>query len=271
MLKLFLLLTTLNLMLFAYTDTDIDGVDDATDRCPNTPFYELVDSNGCSVSSTISHHKFDFIYGISFAQSDYIEDTTDIVSQTLQFDYYYKDFSLNLGTSYSISKSPSYNDNTLNDSYISASYQFVPTKNLKIKTGIGLILPTYDSELNNNNMDYTATLSASYALEDMNVFMGYNFTQMNDDDVVNTDITALYQNTNSYSAGLGFYPSQDTYLSTSYLLSDNIYVGGESVRTMSIYLYSTLKQNWFSTFNYAYGLSDSASDNYLSFKIGYNF
>ncbi len=271
MLRFLLLLFTLQLALFAYSDYDLDGIDDANDRCPNTPFYELVDSFGCSISSTKSDHKFDFIYGISFTQSDYITDTTNITSQSFQFDYYYKNFSIELGTSYSISKSPSYNENSINDSYVNTYYQFTPTKDLRVKAGISLILPTYDSELNNNNTDYAAILSASYSLDNINIFAGYNFTLINDDDVDNADITAIYQDTNSYSIGLGIYPSQDAYLSASYFYSDNIYVDTEEITTVSIYGFYSLNQSYFTTLSYAYGLSDSASDNYISLKIGHNF
>lgn len=31
--------------------TDLDGVDNEHDKCPNTPFMDLVDENGCSVQS----------------------------------------------------------------------------------------------------------------------------------------------------------------------------------------------------------------------------
>jgi hypothetical protein len=254
-------------MLFAYTDNDIDGIDDKMDKCPNTPFYELVDSSGCSISSLESDHKFDFIYGISFAQSNYIDGTSNVTSQNFQFDYYYKDFSLELSTSYSTSSW----ENSLGDSYLGVNYQFSALKNLKIKTGIGLILPTYNTELNNNNTDYTAMISASYAFEKFNIFAGYNFTKINDDDIVTVDITANYQDTNSYSAGFGFYPTQDSYLSASYFSGDNIYVGDDTIDTISIYGFYSLSEQWFTTINYAHGLSDSASDNYLSLKVGYNF
>lgn len=271
MFKFFLLIITLNIMLFAYTDSDIDGVDDKTDKCPNTPFYELVDSKGCSISSLGSDYKFDFIYGISFTQSDYVTDTTNVTSQTVQFDYYYKEFSLELSSSYSISESDSFSEKSTDDTYIVAHYQFLPLKNFKIKTSLGLILPTYDTELNNNNTDYTAMLSASYELENINIFAGYNFTKINDDDVDTVDITANYQDTNSYSVGLGFYPTQDSYLSTSYFSGDSIYIGEDKITTVSLYAYYSLSQNYFTTLSYAYGLSDSASDNYISLKVGYNF
>ena len=38
----------------AFQDSDIDGVSDALDLCPNTPFEALVNSNGCSTQQKSS-------------------------------------------------------------------------------------------------------------------------------------------------------------------------------------------------------------------------
>ena len=32
-----------------YRDKDMDGVSDRFDRCPNTPFFALVNRNGCMI------------------------------------------------------------------------------------------------------------------------------------------------------------------------------------------------------------------------------
>ncbi|MCW9027277.1 MAG: transporter [Thiovulaceae bacterium] len=268
--KILLFLLGFQLLLFSYSDYDLDGIDDSYDRCPNTPFSELVDAYGCTTSSLISAHKFDIIYGMSYTSSDYSGETTNTNSHGLQFDYYYKDFSLEISTSYYNSTSVSYNDNGANDSFVGAYYQFLPIKNLKIKTGLGFIIPTYDSELNNNNTDYTGTISLSYALDKVNLFIGYNYTKINDDDL-NTDIIVNYQDTNSFNLGIGFYPSQKLYLSSSYFNSDSVYVDVEKINTVSVYAFYTLNSRWFTTLNYSHGLSDSASDTYLSMKVGYNF
>jgi hypothetical protein len=44
--KALILITAVSLSLLAYSDYDMDGVDDAVDKCPNTPFNELVDIRG---------------------------------------------------------------------------------------------------------------------------------------------------------------------------------------------------------------------------------
>ena len=81
--KIFLLLS-LTIGLLAYSDSDLDGVDDKIDLCPNTPFSDLIDINGCSIKSLVSPHRFDVIYGISNSKIESVKTT----SHNLQLDYY---------------------------------------------------------------------------------------------------------------------------------------------------------------------------------------
>jgi hypothetical protein len=264
--KIFMLLGTLSLSLLAYSDLDMDGVDDLVDQCPNTPLTELVDIKGCTVKSLESPHHYDIIMGASYSQIDYNnQSNTDTLTGTLQVDYYYKDFSLQASTSYYSTDSQ---DNGLNDSFIGAYYQFMPLESLRLRVGAGVVLPTYDSGLNNNNTDYSASASLSYTLKEINLFGSYSYTLINDDDVENV---AYYQNISAYSAGIGFYPTNRLYASIAYNGSDSIYQNVETIETASAYLFYTIDRHWFATLNYAYGLSDSASDHYGAFRLGYYF
>ncbi len=264
--KLFLLLTALSLSLFAYSDLDMDGVDDLVDQCPNTPLTDLVDIKGCTVKSLESPHHYDIIAGASYSQIDYNnQSTTNTLTGTLQVDYYYKNFSLQASTSY---YSTDDQHNGLNDSYIGAYYQFIPLESLRLRVGAGVVLPTYDSGLNNNNTDYSASAGLSYTLKNINLFGSYSYTLINDDDV---DNVAYYQNTNAYSAGVGFYPTNKLYASIAYNSSDSIYQNVETIENASLYLFYSIDRHWFTTFSYARGLSDSASDNYGAVRLGYYF
>lgn len=264
--------------LFAYTDSDMDGVENAIDQCPNTPFSDLVDIKGCTKKSLVSPHHFDVIIGASYSDSDYQTlNTTDTLASTLQVDYYYKNFSLQASTSYFTTDGDSFSDSGLYDSFIGASYQFKPLENFSLRVGAGAILPTYDTSLNNNNTDYTGSLNLSYSLSKFNIFGGYSYTQINDDDVsfvdANGTVTSStnYQDTSAYSLGAGYYMTNKLYLSGSYNSSDSIYQGIEDIQTASVYGYYGINEHWFSTCSYAYGLSDSASKNYVSLRLGYFF
>ena len=262
--------------LYAYSDSDMDGVDDAHDRCPNTSFMELVDINGCAKKSLVSKHHFDIIVGGSYAESDYNTlNKTDTYYSTLQADYYYGNFSLQASTSYFDTEGSGYSQTGLYDSYVGASYQF-RLSNLLVRVGAGALLPTYDSALKNNNTDYVGSASLSYALGDFNIFGGYTYTKINDDDVVivasdgsTTDV--IYQNTNSYNGGLGYYLSKKFYMSVSYNSAQSIYDGVDNLESASLYGYYSFSRHWFGTFSYAYGLSDTASKNYAALRAGYYF
>ena len=266
--KILLLLLSISLTLLAYNDYDMDGVDDKRDQCPNTPFSELVDINGCTTKSLESPHHFDIIFGLDFSQTSYeTMENTDTISQSLQVDYYYKDFSLQASSSYYNSQSTTYNNSGTNDSFLGAYYKLRPAKNLSVRLGGGAIIPTYDAELNNNNTDYTSSISLSYMLKKMNIFGGLNYVMVNDDDTVDVK----YQNTSSYNIGLGFYPTSKIYISGAYNSSDSIYKDVETINTASFYAFYSIDSHWFATANYASGLSDSASDNYASLRLGYYF
>ena len=47
--KLLILFVILPLWLFAYSDNDLDGVEDKNDLCPNTSLIEIVDDTGCTI------------------------------------------------------------------------------------------------------------------------------------------------------------------------------------------------------------------------------
>ena len=55
--KKILLIGALALSCFA-ADSDLDGVPDNLDLCPNTPFLETVNKNGCSTSQLKKPVKF---------------------------------------------------------------------------------------------------------------------------------------------------------------------------------------------------------------------
>ena len=266
--RIFLSLFLISSITFAYIDMDIDGVDDSVDQCPNTPFMETVDINGCSEEALISQSHYDIIIGAAYSQIDYItNEKTDTVTSTLQVDYFQDNFSLQAVGSYYNSSSDTYDESGLNDTILAAYYLIPLSSDFRLRIGAGVILPTYDTSLNNNNMDYLASISATYALNKFNIFGAYSLTLINDDDVAG----AQYQDQSAYSAGVGVHISPKQYMSVSYSQADSIYVNAEETRSVSLYNFYSIDTNWFTTFSYAYGLSDTTSDHYLALNLGYYF
>ena len=279
---LFAMLGLLSTGLLAYSDADMDGVADSVDKCPNTPLMDLVDINGCTkkklnTSHTQSNSHADIIVGANYSGSNFASlNQTDTYSSSLQVDYYYKDFSLQVSTSYYKTDGHAYSENGMNDTFVGASYNIKLTKSLLVRVGAGASLPTYKTSLNNNNTDYIGSLNVSYALAKTNIFAGYSYTLNNDDDVSVKDSLGnvydyRYQDTNAYSAGMGYYFTNSLYMSAAYNQSNSIYKGYEDVKTASFYGYKSIDKNWSMTFFYAYGLSNTASDHAASIKLGYYF
>ncbi len=257
----------LSINLFAYVDSDMDGVDNSYDKCPNTPLTELVDIRGCTIKSTVSLHHFDIIVGASYSDADYNTlNKTKTLSSSLQVDYYYKNLSLQASTSYYKTQSSAYNNKGLNNSVIAGYYKIRAINSLYVRVGAGVILPTYNSSLKNNNTDYFASLSLSYPINSkVNLFGGYSYTIINDVPGVS------YKNTNGYNGGLGYYFSSKLYASAGYNLAESSYMGVGDISTASLYAFYSIDNNWFTSVNYAYGLSTAASNNYASISLGYYF
>jgi hypothetical protein len=265
----------------AYSDQDMDGVDDKLDKCPNTPLTDLVDINGCSKKRLLpktSNHHYDIIAGVHYTGANYLSTpATDTYSSSIQIDYYYKDFSLQASTSYyKTDASDGYSESGMNDSFVGAAYNLHLLKELTLRLGAGVLLPTYDTLLNNNNADYLLSLNASYMFEKINLFAGYIYTQVNDDDVyVNlsdgTSYNYSYKNTNAYNSGVGYYLTNHLYVSGAYHFTQSIYRGIDDAKTVSMYAYYGIDAHWFTNFSYAYGLNDVASDHAVSLRLGYYF
>ena len=274
-----LLTTLLSSVLFAYSDSDMDGVDDAIDKCPNTPLTDLVDVNGCTKSKvklkkqennnkSVGHA--DVIIGLNYAGSNFASlNRSDTYAASLQADYYYGDFSLQAYTSYYKTAAQDYDESGLNDSFLGAAYNIHMGQSLSLRLGAGALLPTYKTSLNNNNTDYTASATLNYYFSNFSLFGGYAYTMINDDDVVDT--VYIYEDTNAYSLGGGYSFTNKLYMSATYNLSNSIYQGVDDIKTASLYGYYAINKNNFLIFTYAYGLSDSASDNAVSLKAGYFF
>jgi len=260
-LALFLLLLTLA---SAFIDSDFDGVGDENDKCPNSQFTDLVNSTGCTIKSLVKAHKFDVVMGVSFSQLDKNTfNVSDTIYKTYQIGYRYKDFTALASTS----TYKNDEDNGFNDTSLGLYYHFNGENNFSFISGIEVILPTYETNLDNEATDYSASVELVYLFEKFSLFNKIKYTFINDSNV--DGIT--YQDTVDNSTGVGYYILPSLYSSVSYNYSNSIYQGVEALKNGSIYLYYELDKDFFVTGDYAYGLSDSESDNFISISLGYNF
>jgi hypothetical protein len=267
--KILLLLCLLSGYLFAI-DSDIDGVDDTQDQCRNTPFSDLVDAHGCTIRSLQSDGNYDIVLGTGYSKINYAsQEKANTTTQTLQADYYNGNIWAQVAGSYFNSSSSGFNQHGLGDTLIALYYQLPSDNALTVQTGIGILLPTYNSGYHNEAVDYQGSINFQYDLTDKtNFFGGYSYTMVNDTNVLNT---VQYQNTHSFYAGAGYAFNDKIRFSTSYAQSQSMYVGTQTIRTASISLFYQLNTHWFTMLDYRYGLSDSASNHDGSVRLGYYF
>jgi len=259
-------LLLLSTTIYGYVDSDLDGVEDINDRCPNTPLTDLADINGCSTESLVSPHHFEVVVGASYSEYDYQTlSSIESIATSLELNYYYKNFFLQISSAYF--ESNNFDDSGFYDSSIFAGYQLETIESLLLRLSLGVILPTYKTDLNNNNTDYSASASLSYNFLDVTLFGGYSYTIIGDDLVESIN----YKNTNSYNLGVGYYVTSQLYFSGAYNSSESIYAEVESIETLSLYSSYNINENYFTTLSYSYGLSESASKNYVSLRLGYTF
>lgn len=257
--------------LFAYTDSDMDGVDDKYDKCPNTPLTDLVNTDGCTISKLKQDFNFDIIYGVNYADSNaQLVNNIHVPSASLRLDYYYKNFSVQASTSYYVAIDKNNNATTgMYDSYLGAAYQFKPRSDVILNVGLGAILPTYHSQTLNNKTDYKAYGTISYMKNKASVFTGCSY-RITDDKAIGNALYS-YQNTASYNIGAGYYMTDSFYMSAAYNNTNSIYAGLNNLETASIYGYYSINERRFFIFSYAYGLSNTANPNSITALMGYYF
>ena len=251
-------------------DSDFDGVDDAIDKCPNTPFSDLADAYGCTTRTLYTQTSYDIIMGINFSNlnANTLEDTRTS-SATFQADMYHGNLSAQFLTSYFKSDESTYSDRGWNDTQFSLFYTAKPIEELIIQTGIGVIYPTYSTGYDNEAIDYRGSITLQYTLNtQVNLIGGYNYTLINDTNIANI---ASYQNTNSFYGGVGYMSPNTTSIHLSYAHSQSIYTGVDPIETLSVATFIPINTQWFVLGDYKYGLSDTASDHEVALRVGYAF
>ena len=259
--KKYLLILFIPISIFAYTDSDMDGVEDMLDKCPNTSLIDLVNSDGCPIEQLDSSHHFDIILGI---KSIKIKNKTTsknlyLSIKTVQIDYFYKNFSFNI--------SGAKNDSKLLDTYLSIKYKYEYNDLWTFYTSFNIILPTYKSTLNNNHTDYSALQSIYYKKEDLYLFGAYRFTIVNDVD----NLSINYKNTNSYTLGVGYDISSQLYSSISISSVDSAFKDTSSSKSANIYFLYSLDDNYFTNISFTKSYNNLIISDTLSLRVGYYY
>lgn len=261
-----LLLVSTAALAYGYEDSDWDGVDDRYDRCPQTPLSDLVNADGCTIFNIDSSLHYTITSGFGYTNVNYAsQDPVDTISLSLDVSFYYHDWEFQSNLAYFHSDAISQNSG-MDDTVLSLLYRSALSEPLSITTGIGLILPTYQSGYGNEALDYRAMIDLRYRFfQDWHGLFGYESTWINDSDVE----TISYQDTEAYYAGVSYLSNNGSEWTTRYYQTDAIYRDVAPIKSVSLGYYRETSSHSFIDITYGMGLSDSASDQSVMFRIGY--
>ena len=236
-----------------FIDSDLDGVEDSKDLCPNSDIFDIVDKNGCTVKKLSVKEDNELSYSLSLSYF-YSKDEVTQKSYSLNFSIAYKDFSAFIESSQYRNDT----DSGIDDTTVALFYTYKNTLNYTI--GIGAYLPTGgDSD---NKTDFFAKIKLSYENNNFDTYISYQKT-------FNRDLNTL--NSNSYSLGLGYYFNYDFYSSISFTQSDSIYYKNEKSKYLSIFMNYYLNKHVYISANYSKGLNSNSTKSSYYFTFGYDF
>ena len=248
--------------LLGYEDSDIDGVDDAIDLCPDSSFDKLVDEDGCAEDE----HYWGSVtlqLGNDIALD---EDNNKINNYSFLGSYSYKKWYLSLSNTQQTTYDKSNNRSTSGgDIYFNSGYQ-LNHNNLQTDIGFGVKLATANKTIGTGENDYFGSIGFNYFMnEKLMLFtqIGYTFTGDNNE--------TSYQNSLAYSLGAGYMFNPQWYSSISYDDSDSIYQNTERYKSFSWLNSYSFLDDYFISFNYTYGLDDLSYPHIFSLKLGTTF
>jgi len=246
-----LLLTCLLLFsfAFAYVDEDLDGVDDAVDKCPGTPFDVLVGADGCPLKEKGNFYiKLSSSYSVDEGDSSFVSYIT--LSYSNQRWYF------SITGSYILD---SINNNSdIGDTYLFGSY-IIQFNDLYAQIGLNLKLPTSETS---KSIDISPSILLDWYIGSFDIFAYGNYIFTNEKGL---------KNSANASIGLGNQFSEKLYLSLSADYSQATVSGFDDEFYTSFYLIYDLTEDWFLSLLYSYGLNRAAVDHTIFGKIGLRF
>lgn len=247
------------------SDEDFDGVSDAMDRCPHTPFLNEVDAHGCTTTiltlpNEAEYDSMTLTLGYGFSINEELVGRERQDTGTIQLGYYKNHWSYSLKTGYFTHQIKS----GMIDTTLKIKKRFTLQKKLKLGLGIGIKLPTY--RFTGNRTDYTLYSSLSYyPSRNLSFFGGFSHTFVEDQKV----ITPL-QDTNSGYIGTGYFFTPSLYGNLSLGVSQSKFTNEKTTTDIGTTLYYRINKVWFGTLSYSRE-PDHARHDAFHLKLGYKF
>ena len=241
---------------FGFVDSDLDGVEDSRDQCPNTPILELVDERGCPIKEVIKPKvRFYLRVGGGYIKDKREERTFSSLSVAFSWKKLYMSFSSKYYTSSKLYGSG------MGNSYLFGGLSFYPTESLYLMPGLRVKIPTADRKFGDKYVDYSPTLSVDYFIGRLDLFSYASYTFRGNPNLKNTYFLSL---------GAGYDFTEKLYLSISTDFSQSA-VSRRINRYLTIFSVYDINERLYTTLNYSKGLNSRAVDHSLSVRIGVRF
>jgi len=252
-------------MTYAQTDSDMDGVPDTIDQCPNTPFLAEVDQQGCLTKLLYFPQERDtgnldvlMGYNYTFNEEDINQDVQH--SLTLKANYVYNDWIYSVRTGKFIEAESS---EGMIDTTFTVTKRFRPYPNLKYLLGVSIRLPTYDFAGNKTDLSLRGSV-VYYPESGLSLFAGAHFTLIGDQ-----TIDDPIRDAGGGYAGIGYFFDKVLYLNASYNYRTSKYVSNHDIQTLSTTLFYEISPSWYTSLSYAYQVNDDDLHETFIWQIGY--
>jgi len=175
----------------AIKDSDLDGVPDNLDMCPNTPFLETVNLNGCSDSQLNSLKKVKYNLSIGYEYDNYKSYNS---SNTLFTSFSARNKKYTTSIFLSVLDDGSGNGYKANDAILSVYYKFM-FRNIYFKIGPKIYFKTDY----NYKTDYAILVKGAYYFKDFSIALSekhkkYGETGTNSKDTITLELGYSYKN-----------------------------------------------------------------------------
>ena len=248
------------IVLFAYVDNDLDGVDDTIDHCLNTPFDELVNEQGCPLNDKFPGKLIVQIGSdISFNQID------DPVSNL----NIYANYMLN-AWNFSVANTNYYvtnlsNDTAENNLYLTAGYTYIK-ENTRTRFSVGTKFDLTDRDTGARDNDFYTSVNFEYFISNQqNIFFYYSYTLSGDSDIID------YRNFHSVSLGYGYSVTDKWYTALSYNYANSYYPDTDDYHALSWFNSYSFSKSFYATLNYAHTFDDISYNHIITLNIGAYF
>ena len=174
-------------------DSDLDGVPDNLDMCPNTPFLETVNKYGCSEAQlkNLKKNKIRFDFSAGYEYDNYKSYNS---SNTLFTSFSARNKKYTANIFLSVLDDGSGNGYKTNDAILSIYYKFI-FRNIYFKVGPKIYFETYY----NYKTDYALLVKGTYYFKDFSIALSekhkkYGEAGTNSKDTITLELGYSYKN-----------------------------------------------------------------------------